>query len=122
MGRRNGHKTQQLCRQVEQCLSLVLAGELEDPHLEGLMVVDVSPLAGSSLLRVEVALPPDKSDLDPSEVHHHLLAASGYLRREIAAAIHRKKTPQLTFKVVLDAGQEEPGFEDDDAISWGSIE
>lgn len=92
-------KTQQLCRQVERRLSLVLAGELEDQRLEGISIIDVTPVQGAALLCVHVALPPGKTNAEAAEVHQRLLAASGWLRREIAAAISRKKTPQLTFSI-----------------------
>ncbi|MBU1226563.1 MAG: hypothetical protein KJ698_05055, partial [Actinobacteria bacterium] len=100
MRSKQSYKTQQLCRQVERRLSLVLVGELEDAVLEGLAVVAVTPVAGPSILLVEVALPPGRESADAATVIERLSAASGYLRREIAAAISRKKTPQLTFRVV----------------------
>lgn len=79
---------------------MVLSGEITDEVLEGLVVVSVAPIAGPSILLVEVALPPDKREIATATILEHLSTASGFLRREIAAAISRKKTPQLTFNVV----------------------
>jgi ribosome-binding factor A len=110
------HKTKQLCRQVEQCLSLVLAGEMNDQHLDGLMVVDVIPLAGTSILQVDVALPPNKEDLDPMIVLRRLRSATNFLRREVASAIHRKRTPELTFRVSSSDELGPDAFEDDSPL------
>lgn len=98
---RDERKTQQLCRQVERRLSLVFAGELEDPVLEGLVICSVSAVDGTSLLKVEVCLPeqPDGAERDTALVLERLASATRWLRSEIAAAINRKRTPQIIFSL-----------------------
>ncbi len=90
-------KIRQLCRQVQERLDLVLAGELDDPTLDGLWVVEVQPEPGGAALLVTVAAP-DDAELAP--IRAGLDAARGRLRSEVAAAINRKKTPHLRFAVI----------------------
>jgi ribosome-binding factor A len=90
-------KIRQLCRQAHQRLDLVLAGELHDPNLDGLWVVDVQPEPGGAALLVTVAAP-DGAELEP--IRASLDAIRGRLRSEVAAAITRKRTPHLRFAVI----------------------
>lgn len=97
-GRASGNDTKslQLCRQVQQRLDLAL-GELYDPLLQALWVQRVLPQPGGRALIVEVVL---TDDVPVHEVLARLDAVRGHLRHEIAAAIHRKRTPHLQFMVV----------------------
>jgi len=90
-------KALQLCAQVAETFSEVLSGELGDDLLRDLAVVSVTPAPDSSRLRVTVAVPADGPGT--ADVREHLDRAYGKLRSEIAAAIHRKKVPQLLFVV-----------------------
>jgi ribosome-binding factor A len=92
----SGHKARQLCRQVHEQLELAL-GELDDPVLDGLSIFAVDVDARGTLLRVGVIVPDDR---DPAIVRPRLDAARGQLRAEIAAAIHRKRTPQIWFALI----------------------
>ena len=96
-------KTAQLCRQVHERLDLVLAGDLEDPALEGAWVLEVLPESSSSVL-VQIVCPPDVS---PADTRAALERAGPYLRSEVAGAIHRKRTPHLKFIVVVQPGGSE---------------
>lgn len=93
-------KTQQLCRQVEQTLSLVLSGEFADELLQSLVVESVipAPNAGNLLVTVSVTCDADTS-CDPSIVMQHLDRVAGRLRSEVAASITRKRAPRLTFRI-----------------------
>lgn len=93
-------KTIQLCRQIEEAVSYALAGATS-PTLRDLAVVAVEPVRGSSQLRVLLAA--DDSDRDLDEVDEALQRAAGYLRGEVARAIHRKRVPVLEL-VVLPPG------------------
>jgi ribosome-binding factor A len=97
---RAGRKTLQLCKQVERALCLALAGEFDDPVLRDLDVLAVDPAPTSSRLRVTVCVNSSADPIDPTVLVAHLTRASGRLRCEIAASIHRKKTPELAFCVV----------------------
>jgi ribosome-binding factor A len=90
-------KALQLCNQIAQTLNVVLTGECGDDLLRDLVVEAVVPAPNSAHLLVTVSAPAEI--LDPAEVLEHLQRATGMLRREVAAAIHRKKVPLLTFRV-----------------------
>ncbi|MEM6989329.1 MAG: hypothetical protein AAF721_02490 [Myxococcota bacterium] len=88
-----------MCRQIQRRLDIALGGELDDPALQGLWVQSVRPLGGASTLVVHVVAP---SVEQASAAAARLGAARGYLREEIAAAIHRKRTPYLEFVVLAE--------------------
>lgn len=108
---RDLRKTQQLCKQVERRLSLVFAGELEDPQLEGIVIQSVTAVSGASLLKVEVSLSNEGDrQNDEAQVLAKLEGATQWLRSEIAHAINRKRTPQIIFSLasseVWDQGED----------------
>lgn len=80
-------KALQLCAQVQQALTLAI-GSLRDERAANLSVVSVRPNPDSMHMLVTVA---GDGDLGA------LIAASGWLRSEVAASINRKKTPELRF-------------------------
>jgi ribosome-binding factor A len=87
-------KALQLCRQVEQTLHLALA-DCADPLLLELLVLRVQPFPDSRRLLVTV-----QSLSDAAAVLARLQSAGARLRRDVAAGIHRKKTPELVFQVI----------------------
>lgn len=93
-------KQEQLCRQVEERLGLVLAGEVADPLVSELYVVGVDAEPGGASLLVSLAFPPGREDPPIAEALRRLEALRPLLREEIAAAIHRKRTPGLMFRIV----------------------
>lgn len=105
---REQRKVDQLCRQVEERIGLVLAGEIDDPALQDLYVVDVVPEPGGGRLIVRLARPSGLDDVPIAALLPRLDALRPYLRGEVAQAIHRKRTPDLVFQVLQTA----PGEED----------
>src|SRR5215831_20065616 len=97
-------KALQLCGQVARTLSTVLPGECGDAVLREVLVETVEPFPDSSRLLVTVRLPTG-SEVPPATVLEHLRRAGGMLRSEVAAAIHRKRAPELTFRVALPGGE-----------------
>ncbi len=94
-----GRKTQQLCGQVAEALNYAFAGVCNDDVLRELGVVAVRPAPDEARLLVTVG-PLLPGPCDPAQITAHLHQALGKLRAEIAAAIHRKKVPELTFAVM----------------------
>jgi ribosome-binding factor A len=92
-------KTLQLCSQVTRTLTSVLA-ESGDDLLRDLTVVSVAPAPSSARLLVTVALAPwaDPANLDPAA--GRLEYARGRLRTEVAAAVRRRRAPDLVFRIV----------------------
>ncbi|WP_143140560.1 ribosome-binding factor A [Nannocystis exedens] len=93
-------KLDQLSRQVEERLALVLVGEIDDPHVSSLTLLGVEPEPGSGNLVVVLALPAGAGGGEAQLVMRRLDALRPYLRAEIAGAIHRKRTPNLVFRLV----------------------
>lgn len=82
-------KTLQLCSQVERVLALVVPADI--------VVRGVSPAQGASRLMVTIDVPGARSIEDLQSALGHLERLRGRLRCEIAAAISRKRAPELTF-------------------------
>lgn len=100
-------KSRQLCNQVAQTLGLVLAGEFDDARLQGLEVVSVEPAPNASQLLVTLLTDEPCDSVETQEIMKRLTAVSGRLRWEVAAAITRKRTPRLSFRV-LGRGDADP--------------
>jgi hypothetical protein len=96
-GDRRGHKDLQLCRQVYDALSYALA-LLDDPLIEELVLAQVVPAPSAS--RVEITLVPSRDGLDLDEALARLAAVQPHLRAEVASEIHRKRVPELVFRIV----------------------
>lgn len=94
-------KLQQLCRQVERALSYVVPGELGDPMLAGLSVAWVRP-AGPDASRLMVAFRTDRPTSDALQILERLERVRGKLRSEVAAAVTRKRAPELAFHLLFD--------------------
>ncbi len=99
-------KLERLCAQVEQVVSLSLGGS-EDERLRSLMVESVRVAGDGSRLVVSVVAGADVAPEELDEIHSALVHAGPWLRRQVAAEIHRKRTPDLSF-VVLPPWQAEP--------------
>ena len=103
-GNRANRKVLQLCRQVAVTLDGVLA-DCGDLVLQNLHVASVAPFPDGSRLLVTVAsvdgLPARVGA--PEVVLEHLNHASGHLRREIALAVTRKRTPLLVYRLAVPA-------------------
>jgi ribosome-binding factor A len=99
--RKPERKLRQLCKQVAQALQLAL-GNL--PHADGLVGVsvwDVSPAPNAGRLCVVIAVADaGRREQVAAIVRRH----SGRLRGEVASAITRRRTPELTFEVIVEGG------------------
>jgi ribosome-binding factor A len=97
MSRRILRKDLQLCSQVQDALYWVLGSAAGDETLAYLQVLSVEPMPDASRLLVTVSSPPDMS-LEMAAIRLH--EATKAIRAEVAASIHRRKAPELTFRVV----------------------
>ena len=92
-GKVSNRKALQLCRQVEHALVFALEGEL----LRDLIVRSVMPAPDSRRLLVTFAY----SGVEQiGDVIAALQGCYTKLRTTVAASIHRRKTPELSFQVV----------------------
>lgn len=99
-GRVPNRKALQLCGQVARTLGGILSGECGDEVLRNVFVESVRPAPDSSRLLVTVSPAGFAPPVEPAAVLERLYRAAGMLRREVAAAIHRRRTPELMFRVV----------------------
>jgi ribosome-binding factor A len=93
-------KALQLCGQVMRTLHHVLSGECGDEVLRELIVHSVMPAPNTGRLLVTVALAASADTVDSSQVLERLQRAQGLLRSEVAAAISRRRVPELTFRLL----------------------
>ena len=98
--RRSTRKVLQLCREVQRTLGAVLAGECDDDVLRDLFVQSVVPAPNAARLLVTVSLAPSGRAVGTEDVLRRLHEASARLRGEVAAAVNRRKAPELAFQVV----------------------
>jgi ribosome-binding factor A len=90
-------KALQLCAQAARTLASVLAGECGDEILRDLVVTSVVPAPNTSRLLVSVA---PSVAVNPGRLLERLQSARGKLRMEVAAAINRRRAPDLVFRIV----------------------
>ena len=100
-GRQAERKARQFCRQVQRALNLALADRHADDGLSDLFVEDVSPAPDCGHLLVHVVVPAERT---VAEALGALRADASRLRLEVAAAITRKRAPELSFVPAVPAG------------------
>jgi ribosome-binding factor A len=93
-------KSDALCAQVRRALDVALAAECRDAALIDLIVLEVWPDPTPRRLRVWVQGPAGMNAEDRERVLRRLAAAKGFLRSQVAEAIHRKRTPELAFELI----------------------
>ena len=93
-------KALRLGKQAAETLAAVLAGDSGDEVLSALRVASVTPAPDASRLLVALTPLPPADRLAPALILDRLARASGWLRSELAAAITRKHTPTLAFRLV----------------------
>jgi ribosome-binding factor A len=103
--RKSNRKDLQLAKQVFRAIDAVLRGELTDPVLQDLEVVSVQPAPDAT--HFLVILRPTKLDdrVSVSSVLERLERVHRFLRHQVAAAITRKRAPELSFQVIGGEGE-----------------
>ena len=97
MSRQASRKDLQLCAQVREALYWALGAEVGDEQLALLLVVAVEPIPDASRLLITLSAP---ADFDLDLATERLNLATKAIRAEVAAFIHRRKAPELVFRVV----------------------
>ena len=92
-------KLQQLCRQVERALAYVVPGGLADPALQDLSVTAVRPAPDAS--RLMIWFRTSQGISEAPKILERLEHVRGLLRREVAAAVTRKRAPELAFHLLF---------------------
>lgn len=98
-----GHRSERIAEEIRNEVSLMLAGELQDPRLAGpVTVTEVRLGAGMRTVRVFVQLAED--DNERAETLEGLKAASGYVRHELVERLRLRRAPEVIF--LLDESEE----------------
>jgi ribosome-binding factor A len=95
----HNRKALQLCSQVMRTLNEVLACETGDDLLRDLLVESVVPAPDAMHLLVTLIPSSAVASVNRERVLERLYQAAGLLRAEVAAAIHRRKTPEFVFRI-----------------------
>jgi ribosome-binding factor A len=98
--KKTNRKALQLCSQIEQTLAVILSWESGSELLRNLVVEAVEPAPDSTRVLVSVSLAVAAEPFGPRQALTGLHRSAAWLRTEIAAAIHRKRVPQLVFRIV----------------------
>jgi ribosome-binding factor A len=96
-GPRGRHKDLQICRQVFDALSLALA-EVDDPLIDQLALLSVEPAPNAGRVLVTFTAP---TTIDADGALERIRALEPELRQEVAAEVHRRRTPELAFRIAL---------------------
>ena len=91
-------KDRQLCKQVERTLHLEFAGVCDDPILQAIHVSSVEPAPDAQHLCVTVVACDSEAAPDSETVSATLARAASRLRAVVAASIHRRRAPALSFR------------------------
>jgi len=97
---RTDRKSRQLCEQARRALEFAIGVECKDEVLNGLAVLAVLPDPTIRRLRVWLLDPRGAEATEHADALRRLAAARGFLRAQVAAAIYRKRTPELAFELV----------------------
>jgi ribosome-binding factor A len=92
-------KDLQVCKQAKMAIDAALAAS-SDEVLRDLRVQRVEPAPDARRLRVHIGVPEWVFGGHEQSVREHFKSARGFLRCEVAAAVSRKRVPQLLFELV----------------------
>lgn len=94
---RRGQKyhRERLSEALREEIETILEGELGDPRIGLVNVSEVQLAPDSRSARVMVVVEGDEEDAEASM--EGLLAATGYIRRELAERLHLRRPPELIF-------------------------
>jgi len=91
-----------LSEALREEIETILEGELSDPRIGLVNVSEVHLAEDSKSARVLVVVEGDDDQAD--ETMEGLKAATGYIRRELAARLHLRRAPELLF--ILDRSRQ----------------
>lgn len=94
-GRPRAHKDHQLCRQVADAIAWFLA-DVDDPSLAELTVLTATPAPTAARVLVTLV---GGDEVDVAAAQAALGEYADELREEVAAEIHRRHVPTLSFRV-----------------------
>lgn len=98
-----GHRHERVAEEMHHEINAMLAGELKDPRLAGMVhVTEVRVSPDLKQARIYVSAP--GSDAEQAAAMKGLEAAVGFIRHELAERLQMRRCPELHF--VLDRSEE----------------
>lgn len=91
-------RLQRMNDQIRDVLAQLLARETQDPHLQGIISitgVETAPDLSTSRIFVSVL----GTDAEAGETIGHIRHAASFFRRELAARLNLRRTPELDFRL-----------------------
>jgi ribosome-binding factor A len=98
-----GHRHERVAEEIRHELSSMIAGELKDPRIEGLVTITevrVTPDLKNARVFVSVM----GNEAEQKGTIQGLTAAAGYIRHELSERIQLRRAPEIHF--VLDHSEE----------------
>jgi ribosome-binding factor A len=97
------HRHERVGEEIAHEINAMLAGELKDPRLEG-MVVATQVRVQPDMKHARVFISVNGTNKEQSDAIKALEHASGYIRRELVERLQLRRVPELHF--TLDLSQE----------------
>lgn len=98
-----GHRHERVAEEIHHEISAMLAGELKDPRLDGVVTVtEVRVAPGLKQARVYVSVAGNAAER--AEAMKGLTAAAGFIRHELVERVQLRRAPELLF--LLDRSEE----------------
>ena len=91
-------RLQRIDDQIRDVLAYLLAQETQDPHLQGIIsITGVETMPDLSTSRIFVSVLGTSEEAE--ETIAHIRHASSFFRRELAARLNLRRTPELDFRL-----------------------
>ena len=98
-----GHRHERIAEEIHHEISVMVAGELKDPRIAGMVTVtEVRVSPDLKLARIFVSVM--GMEEEQASTLKGLIAASGFIRRELGSRLRMRRSPELLF--VLDRSEE----------------
>lgn len=92
-----GHRSERVGERIHQEISIMLAREVSDPRLVGVTVTRVEMTGDLRLAKVYVSAPDDAAE--EKQLKEALQRAAHYFRKQLAANMDLRYTPELRFYI-----------------------
>lgn len=98
-----GHRHERVAEEIHHEISAMLAGELKDPRLAGLVFITEVRVA-PDLKQARVYVTIEGSAAEQAAAMKGLTAAAGFIRHELVERLQLRRAPELLF--LLDRSEE----------------
>ena len=90
-----GRRQERLAEQIKEEVSMIIAGEVEDPRVGTVTVTDARLTTDLRYAKIYVTVLGSEQEIDESMAA--LKHAAGFIRTQLGAVLRMKRTPELHF-------------------------